>query len=223
VSASSARWQIGEAVPPSRSGDRVDLLRGEADAQHERHVLAPFVADLTVAVTGATSELGKPFVRALEQTADVRRVRAMARRPFDLRRLGWRKTDYYSQRDWTAPPSSSWWPARTSSPIWRSSSSRRPPAATRSTTRDRGTCSGGGGGPRPPLVYTSSLAAYGYHAHEGLLTEAAPTHGAKRHAYSRQKADVERLLRETACRRDSSPDIERRGRAYARATRSRGD
>ena len=49
----------------------------------------------------------------------------------------------------------------------------------------------------PRLVYTSSVAAYGYHAHEGLLTEDAPTRGTERHAYSRQKADVERVLGES--------------------------
>ena len=49
---------------------------------------------LTVAVTGPTGEIGKPFVRALEATPEVGRVLAMARRPFDPAELGWRKTEY---------------------------------------------------------------------------------------------------------------------------------
>src|SRR4249920_1491364 len=49
---------------------------------------------LTVAVTGPTGEIGKPFVRALEVTPEVGRVLAMARRPFDPRELGWSKTEY---------------------------------------------------------------------------------------------------------------------------------
>src|SRR3989442_12631424 len=49
---------------------------------------------LTVAVTGPTGEIGKPFVAALEATPEVSRVLAMARRPFDPRELGWHKTEY---------------------------------------------------------------------------------------------------------------------------------
>jgi UDP-glucose 4-epimerase len=48
---------------------------------------------LTVAVTGATGEIGGPFVRALELTLGVGRVLAMARRPVDQGELGWNKTE----------------------------------------------------------------------------------------------------------------------------------
>ena len=48
----------------------------------------------------------------------------------------------------------------------------------------------------PRLVYTSSVAAYGYHDHDGPLTEDMPTRGTERHAYSQQKAEVERVLHE---------------------------
>ena len=37
---------------------------------------------LTVAVTGATGEIGRPFVRRLERTPGVGSIRAMARLPF---------------------------------------------------------------------------------------------------------------------------------------------
>ena len=49
---------------------------------------------LTVAVTGPTGELGRAFLRALDRRRDVGRVLGMARRPFDPRRLGLRKTEY---------------------------------------------------------------------------------------------------------------------------------
>jgi nucleoside-diphosphate-sugar epimerase len=48
------------------------------------------------------------------------------------------------------------------------------------------------------LVYTSSVAAYGFEAdNPDVLTEDAATTGTPRHPYSAQKAKVERVLRET--------------------------
>src|SRR3712207_699336 len=49
---------------------------------------------LTVAVTGPTGEIGKPFLRALERTREVGKVLGMARRPFDPKAMGLRKTEY---------------------------------------------------------------------------------------------------------------------------------
>jgi nucleoside-diphosphate-sugar epimerase len=49
----------------------------------------------------------------------------------------------------------------------------------------------------PRLVYTSSVAAYGFHAdNPRLLHEAIPPRGTEAHAYSAEKAAVERMLRE---------------------------
>jgi nucleoside-diphosphate-sugar epimerase len=48
------------------------------------------------------------------------------------------------------------------------------------------------------LVYTSSVAAYGYHPDNPQpLTEAVPTRGSDEHYYSQQKAECEDLLTET--------------------------
>src|SRR5215208_5749723 len=53
------------------------------------------------------------------------------------------------------------------------------------------------------LVYTSSVAAYGYQDEvDGPLTEDVPARGTERHAYSHQKAEVERLLWETVAAAD---------------------
>src|SRR6266404_1317226 len=49
---------------------------------------------LTVAVTGPTGEIGKPFIAALERTRDVSGILGMARRPFDPAAHGWKKTEY---------------------------------------------------------------------------------------------------------------------------------
>ncbi len=49
---------------------------------------------LTVAVTGPTGEIGRPFIAALERTPEVGRVIGMARRPFDIGGQGWEKTEY---------------------------------------------------------------------------------------------------------------------------------
>src|SRR5450631_3854413 len=49
---------------------------------------------LTVAVTGPTGDIGRSLLRSLERSRDVRRVIAMARRPFDPRAQGLRKTEY---------------------------------------------------------------------------------------------------------------------------------
>lgn len=166
----------------------------------------PQPSGLTVAVTGETGELGKPFVRVLEQTPEVARVRAMARRPFDPRRLGWRKTEYrqgdildraaveqlVAEVDVVAHLAFIVVKANADSYEINIEGSRNVFEATAAA-----------GIPR--LVYTSSLAAYGYHAHQGLLTEDAPARGTERHAYSRQKADVEHVLREALPARAPMP------------------
>ncbi|MGH2806252.1 MAG: NAD-dependent epimerase/dehydratase family protein, partial [Actinomycetota bacterium] len=49
---------------------------------------------LTVAVTGPTGAIGKALVRLLEKTSRIERIIGMARRPFDPEELGWKKTEY---------------------------------------------------------------------------------------------------------------------------------
>src|SRR3954451_9666317 len=49
---------------------------------------------LTVAVTGPTGEIGATFIRALEQAEGVGEIRGMARRPFDPASMGWERTTY---------------------------------------------------------------------------------------------------------------------------------
>src|SRR5215212_9982067 len=49
---------------------------------------------LTVAVTGPTGDIGKPLLAALERNDAVERVIGMARRPFDPAAEGWTKASY---------------------------------------------------------------------------------------------------------------------------------
>ena len=49
---------------------------------------------LTVAVTGPTGEIGMSAVDALERDPAVDRIVGMARRPFDPAAHGWTKTEY---------------------------------------------------------------------------------------------------------------------------------
>ncbi|MGH2891896.1 MAG: NAD-dependent epimerase/dehydratase family protein, partial [Solirubrobacteraceae bacterium] len=51
-------------------------------------------APLTVAVTGATGDIGRSLLRVLERNPRVERVTAMARRPFDPAAEGLHKVEY---------------------------------------------------------------------------------------------------------------------------------
>src|ERR1041385_1839485 len=49
---------------------------------------------LTVTVPGPTGDLGIALVAALERSRGVKRIVGMARRPFDPKAVGWKKTEY---------------------------------------------------------------------------------------------------------------------------------
>jgi UDP-glucose 4-epimerase len=155
---------------------------------------------LTVAVTGPTGEIGTSVVRALEHEDRVDRVLGMARRPFDPASLGWRKTEYrqgevleraaveafVADADVVVHLAYLIVGSRQESQRINLTGTRNVLEATVSADRPR------------RLVYTSSLAAYGYHADNPVpLTEDVPTRGSPEHYYSAQKAACEALLRET--------------------------
>ena len=151
---------------------------------------------LTVAVTGPTGEIGIPFVDALEREPEVGRVLAMARRPFDPADRGWSKTEYrqgdildrvaidalVAGADVVVHLAFIVVQASSDSYDVNIEGSRNVFEATVAALV-------------PRLIYTSSVAAYGYHDDiDGLLIEDMPTRGTERHAYSHQKAEVERVL-----------------------------
>jgi len=151
---------------------------------------------LTVAVTGPTGEIGRAAISALERSPDVGRIVGMARRPFDPASHGWRKVEYREGDvlDRAAvddlvhgadvvvhlafiimggPDETSAVNLEGSANVFEAVREAR----------------------SPRLVYTSSVAAYGFHDDNPQpLTEDVPARGTEAHHYSAQKAEVERVL-----------------------------
>jgi UDP-glucose 4-epimerase len=155
--------------------------------------------NLTVAVTGPTGEIGVSAVDALESDPAVGRIVGMARRPFDPSALGWRKTEY-RQGDILDRAAIDELVADADVVVHlaylimgsREESRRINLAGTRNVFEATLAAE------RPHrLVYTSSVAAYGYHSDNPMpLTEDVPIRGSSEHYYSEQKAECEALLRE---------------------------
>ena len=155
---------------------------------------------LTVAVTGPTGDIGKAFVGALERSRAVKQVRGMARRPFDPAAEGWRKTEYRqgdvldraAVEDFVRGADVVVHLAfiimggqRETREINLKGSRNVFEAAVAARKVKR-------------LVYTSSVAAYGFHADDRpqRFTEDVPPRGTERFYYSAQKAELESLLQE---------------------------
>jgi UDP-glucose 4-epimerase len=153
---------------------------------------------LTVAVTGPTGEIGKPFIRVLERTREVKRILGMARRPFDPASLGWRKTEYRQGDvlDRSAVDDL----VRDADVVVHLAfivlqASDRTRDINLEGSRNVFQAAVDAGAER--LVYTSSVAAYGFHEENELpLTEDTPTRGTDEFPYSAQKAELEGVLRE---------------------------
>lgn len=154
---------------------------------------------LTVAVTGPTGEIGISAVQALEQHPAVDRVLGMARRPFDPAAHGWTRTSYrrgdvldraavdalVAEADVVVHLAYLILGSREESRRVNLAGTRTVLEATVAADRPR------------RLVYTSSVAAYGYHRDNALpLTENTATRGSAEHYYSAQKAECEQLVHE---------------------------
>lgn len=154
---------------------------------------------ITVAVTGPTGEIGMSAVDALEKDPAVDRILGMARRPFDTSAHGWTKTEY-RQGDILDRDAVEAFVAEADVVVHlaflimgsRAESSRINLAGTRNVFEATVAAA------KPNrLVYTSSVAAYGYHADNRVpITEDTPTRGSKEHYYSEQKAELESVLTE---------------------------
>ncbi|HEX3335350.1 MAG TPA: NAD-dependent epimerase/dehydratase family protein, partial [Jatrophihabitans sp.] len=154
---------------------------------------------LTVAVTGPTGEIGISAVDALERDPAVGRIVGMARRAFDPAAHGWTKTEY-RQGDILDRAAVDALVADADVVVHlaylimgsREESRRINLEGTRNVFEAAVAAD------RPQrLVYTSSVAAYGYHADNIVpLTEDTPARGSAEHYYSEQKAECEAVLRE---------------------------
>lgn len=163
---------------------------------------------MTVAVTGPTGEIGISAVTALEREPAVEKIVGMARRPFDPSSRGWVKTTYQqgdildreavdalvAQADVVVHLAFLIMGSREESERINLQGARNVFEATVSSVRPR------------RLVYTSSVAAYGYHSDNPVpLTEDVPPRGSPEHYYSAQKAACEALLAEIT--RDSPLEV----------------
>jgi len=160
---------------------------------------------LRVGVTGPTGEIGKAAIAALEDDPAVDEIVGMARRPFDPAAQGWRKTTY-RQGDIGDRDAIDALVADVDVVVHlafvimgsRSDSARVNLAGTRNVFEATVAAA------RPRrLVYTSSVAAYGYHADNPVpITEDVAPRGSAEHYYSEQKAACEATLTEATAGAD---------------------
>ncbi|MCG7595834.1 NAD-dependent epimerase/dehydratase family protein [Mycobacterium sp. PSTR-4-N] len=154
---------------------------------------------LRVGVTGPTGEIGKAAIAALEDDPGVEAIVGMARRPFDPQAQHWTKTTYrqgdildrdavdalVADVDVVVHLAFIIMGTRTESARVNLAGTRNVFEATVAAARPR------------RLVYTSSVAAYGYHADNPVpITEDVAPRGSAEHYYSEQKAACEAALTE---------------------------
>ena len=154
---------------------------------------------VTVAVTGPTGEIGKSFVRALEQAEGVGEIRGMARRPFDPASLGWERTSYV-QGDILDRRAVDDLVAGADVVVHLAFLIFGDAGETRRTNLEgsRHVFEAAAAAGANRIVYTSSVAAYGFHADNPLpLVEDLPARGTESLYYSAQKAELEGVLAES--------------------------
>jgi nucleoside-diphosphate-sugar epimerase len=160
---------------------------------------------LTVAVTGPTGAIGKAFIRALDREDSIGRVIGMARRPFDPAELGVEKLEY-RQGDITDVAAVQDLVKGADVVVHLAFLIFGDPDEAKAInvegSRNVFEATFDAGAER--LVYTSSVAAYGFHDdNPELLDEEVPPRGSPEHYYSAQKAEVEGLLQKLMQGRDT--------------------
>jgi len=159
-------------------------------------MVTPKKDGLTVAVTGPTGDIGMAFLRALEDEPRIDRVIGMARRPFDPAGQGLTKVEY-QQGDVLEPGSVSDLVRGADVVVHLAFMIMGNPQKTREINLEgsRNVFAAAFAEDVQRLVYTSSVAAYGFHEENpDVLTEDIPPIGSDEHYYSAQKAEVETLL-----------------------------
>lgn len=154
---------------------------------------------MRVAVTGPTGEIGISTISALEAHPEVDTIVGMARRPFDPSVHGWTKTTYRQgdilDRDAVASLVAD---ADVLVHLAFIIMGSREESARVNLEGTRNVFEAAVAAPHVRrLVYTSSVAAYGYHSDNPIpITEDVPPRGSPEHYYSEQKAACEAVLTE---------------------------
>jgi len=149
-----------------------------------------------VAVTGPTGDLGMSILYDLERSRRVKKIVGMARRPFDPKDAGLRKTEY-RQGDVTERASVR--DAVKGADVVVHLAFAVLTASDRTETLNidgsRNVFEEAVAGGAERICYASSVAAYGFHPdNPDWLTEDVPPRGTPEMPYSRQKAAVEAVL-----------------------------
>jgi UDP-glucose 4-epimerase len=151
---------------------------------------------LTVAITGPTGDIGRALLRELDKAPEVDRITGMARRPFSPAEMGLEKTEY-RQGDILDEESVANLVEGADVLVHlafiilggREETHRINLEGTRNVF-DAATSAG-----LKRFVYTSSVAAYGFHEENPQpLTEEVAPKGTDEFYYSAQKAELEREL-----------------------------
>jgi UDP-glucose 4-epimerase len=151
---------------------------------------------LTVAITGPTGDIGRALLRMLDAAPEVDRIIGMARRPFDPKSLGLEKTEY-RQGDILDKDSIAQLVDGADVLVHLAFIILGGRDETRKINLDgtRNVFEAAVSGGVKRFVYTSSVAAYGFHEENPQpLTEEVVPKGTDEFYYSSQKAELEREL-----------------------------
>lgn len=151
---------------------------------------------LTVAVTGPTGDIGRALLRRLDKEPKVRLVLGMARSPFDPAESGLKKTEY-RQGDITKVDDVRDLVKNADVVVHLAFLIFGSIEETRSVNLEgcANVFEATFESAAKRLVYTSSVAAYGFHDdNPEVLTEDVPPRGTEEHYYSAQKAELEETL-----------------------------
>ena len=153
---------------------------------------------LNVAITGPTGDIGRALLRQLDKAPEVDRIVGMARRPFDPAEFNLEKTEY-RQGDILDEDSIKTLVEDCDVLVHLAfiilGGHEETHRINLEGTRNVFSAATSAGLKR--FVYTSSVAAYGYHSDNPVpITEEVPPRGSPEHYYSEQKAACEAALAE---------------------------
>jgi len=154
---------------------------------------------LKVAVTGPTGDIGRAFLRALDGDPRVGSVVGMARRPFDTQAAGLSEMVSYRQGDITDPSSviDCFEGADVVVHLAFIIVGKADDTHEINVRGSRNVFEAAVASGAKRLIYTSSVAAYGFHDENPQpLTEDVPPSGTESFGYSKQKGELEDILRQ---------------------------